>query len=422
MTTSTLKDIVNRLVQAGATSSPTLLTASSGSTTTFASTTATFDKTSSTAYAGRVLWVTFDAGGANAAPENEARAVTSHAVQTITIPAFSVAPASGDTAVLLPPGWAKDMVLDAINDTIRKAALPRYLPLTLCPDGDMESSGDTNWAAVGSGTGTKASTAADTLLKNHLAIGGTSDGDGQRSDPINVFEGETLFVDVAIRCDTGTAQVELWNADTSAVISGTQYETNEEGFARISFHYAVDTGVERIAVQITQDGATALTAKLGWVSVLSNRRTLYDLPSSVGDTARVESFMYLRRGGQVADDGFFLWERGLEPWQGSFLRDYQAANSQRIQVHTMSYDGPLFMFFRATESALTTMASQTVFPIEPLIQGALAGIYDRIYNRFDDPADKRRAQEHSRAFAAHLRELELVQPIVRTFAQRRIFV
>jgi hypothetical protein len=73
------------------------------------------------------------------------------------------------------------------------------------------------------------------------------------------------------------------------------------------------------------------------------------------------------------------------------------------------------------------MADTTVFPLEPLIDGAASiGFKKRslaAQRRRDDSQARTweaRAQQHARAYKGALEELGLSQPIVRVEAQRRV--
>lgn len=389
-TTYTGKDLVERVVKALVGDEPQLITATGGSTSTIASTSAPWAKTSATAYSGLHAIVTRDADGNGAAPEGEDHVVTAYnsSTNTLTVTGlYTAAVASGDSVVLCP--LSANQLFEAGNDILRNLPLPRYLPLTLCPDGDMETSSDGNWADVGSGTGTKVSTASRVLLRQALRVQGTSDGDGQRSDAINVFEGETLYVSVAIMCDEGQAEVELY--DGSSVISGTSYKTNEEGYAEIRFQYSVDTGVETIQVQVTQDGATALDAYVGWVSVLSSERHLYDLPSTVSDAHHVDRLWFLYEGRTVDEDASLLWSCFIpQPYERKW-RDFSGGNSHRIELEVYR-EGPIFIEFRATNTAITTMAGTFYASpdlMEAIVEGAVSECYKKLARSTTD--DGRRA-------------------------------
>ena len=133
-------------------------------------------------------------------------------------------------------------------------------------------------------------------------------------------------------CYTGEAQVELY--DGSAVISGTAYETNEEGFTEIRFQYSVGTGIETVQVQVTQNGATALDCYVGWVSVLSADRKLYDLPAVITDAALLDSFWFLREGRAIgSEDGSLLFDHFMfHPYERRRNHEGRDASGLRMAV------------------------------------------------------------------------------------------
>lgn len=416
----TLRTIVQRLTLAGAVSSPTNMTASSGSTTTFASTTATFDKTSSTAYQGRVLWVTYDGGAAGAAPEGEARVVSTFSGSTLTVPAFSAAIASTDLASLLPPGWGKDMVLDAVNDTIRTCALPRYVAASLLADGDMETSGTSLWSTTGGGTLSKVTTAALVWSgKQSLQISVTADGHGAASASVPVQD-EQIFVSVVLQLSASSKEAEVKLYDVTNATAIETRTVTAAGWTEVRFSASTPAGCENVEVHVNSNSTGTWAIYVDYVSILGSKHGLLTPPASITDVARIEGIYYPEWSQSGQDDDCYVPESGkFVPWRnGTEWRDYDGIVPQRMWVDPGVY--PLFWMFRATETALSAMTDTTVFPLEVLIEGALANIYMRIYNRFDDMKDLDRAQRASRRFAAGLGELGLAQPIQRMSVQRRV--
>ena len=428
--TNTLKDILEPLAQKTSPGlSPIAFTPTGGSTTTIIDTGAEYNKTSTTAYDGIIAVVTEDGGGSQGAPEAEAKLVTNWAsgTQTWTTEAFTVAPASGDSVCFL-QGLSLENYLRAINDTILNLPLERWLPASLDADGDMERTAD--WgSAVSGGTGDKETTAADTVLRRSQNIVGAGDGQGQRGDAYDVFEGETLYFDVAINCTTGTVQVELFDVGASAVITGTQYTTDDLGTARVRFDYNVGADVESISVQVTQDGATALDCNLCWVSVLSDRRTYYDLPSGYGDLSNIKELEYLPEGSTFENDSSYLFETILRPLPlGKGIRDYHGANPNRVQI-TTPHLGPVFVRFNAPDGALSVMTGTattaiTAAPLQALLHGAEARIWEMRAAKASTEAFsrdyKRWQMEAMRAYRSELDALGLNVPDSHYVAQRRI--
>ena len=294
---------------------------------------------------------------------------------------FTIAPAMGSSpgsaaTVYFTYGWRMSQIDEAINKILRTLLLPRYLPLTLVTDGDMETSGTTAYTAIGTATLTKVTTAGNTLLRQGLRVQGVSAADGGRSTAFNVHEGETLVISVALRCDGGKATVQLYNADTSAVISTDTYTTDEEGHVELRFTYPVGSDVERLAVQVVQNGATALDAYVSWISVLSGSREIYAPPSVLNRAKDVKGIYYLPQGLAVEDANVYvaLSER-LQPWpQYDPLTDYFGLTSHKLVI-APPFWGPLFVEFLDTDATLTTNAGDsvtTVAPEEVLVWGAVA--------------------------------------------------
>lgn len=428
---TTLKTIVEReaLILAG-TNTPVNISVTSGDTTSIISTSASPNKTAATAYNGVEAVVTQDAGGSNAAPENESRIITLfNGTNDWTVTqAYTAALASGDkVSFLYRMGYTS--LLDSINTIVRNLPLPRWLPLSLDPDGDMESS--SAWGSnVGGGGGAKETTAADTLLRRSQRVTGSSDGDGQRGSAFYVSEGEILFVDVALNCTTGTAEVELYDSTGSAVISGTSYTADDRGHQRISFQYVVGADIEQIAVQVTQDGATALDCNVSWVSVLSSRSRVYDLPFK---PFLIEGIELLPENSTYENDSEYVWERKVQAWPvDGFIRDQFGANPNRIKIAIPRYEGALFLKCRQTDTVLDSM-EDTLYIDGDELEAFLGGVDAEVYKRLADQASsqgnvqleisyKLKAKEKGAAYSNLLASMSLAQPIIRSGTQRRVAV
>jgi hypothetical protein len=419
---ATLKQIIERLVNAGATTSPTTLTASSGSTTTFADTSATFDKTSTTAYQGRVLWVTANANSAGNAPENQARAVSTFTTATnlLTIPAFSSAIEASDTAVLLPPGWGKDMTLDSINDAIRTVALPRYLPATYVSDGDMEVSTTSSWTDIGSPTKTK-DTGQVLTGRRSLKLVTTVITTGASTVINEVTPGTPFLFATTVYVSAGSVQAQVYDSTNGATICTLDFdELNSWAEGRIQGTIPETCWTVLIRYVCT-------TASSTWYVdnsiFLPTDRDIYDfyVGTTDLDPARIENF-YCQREGQGSDTNTFAaFASRLQPIRFEMqIRDYKGVIPFRVQLGRISE--PIWYMFREADTALSAMADTTVFPLEALVSGALSEVYKRLYNRFDDPLDKQRGMESARAFKAALDELGISQPIIRASVQKRVYV
>ena len=131
-------------------------TATGGSTSTIVDTT----KLQSTAYSGDVnpgAWarISYDVGGAAAAPEGEIRGITSTgyapSTGTLTVsPVFTAAPASGDKYQLF-RFIHPQLVLDTLDQVLKEDCyLPCWTVLSEVPDYDMEQSVTTEWTGANS--------------------------------------------------------------------------------------------------------------------------------------------------------------------------------------------------------------------------------------------------------------------------------
>jgi hypothetical protein len=81
-------------------------------------------------YNGGTVIVITDAGGANAAPEGEFSRVTDYVASSTTLtfsPAMTVAPAAGDTVMIVPPDFPLYDMIESVNDALKYlSTVPRF--------------------------------------------------------------------------------------------------------------------------------------------------------------------------------------------------------------------------------------------------------------------------------------------------------
>jgi hypothetical protein len=123
-----------------------------------------------------------------------------------------------------------------------------------------------------------------------------------------------------------------------------------------------------------------------------------------------------------------LFEYNTDTWPlTGTIRDYLGANPHRIQIAVPQYEGPLFLRFRATQTALTTMTSSISVSDdlqEAIIEGALGLIYQKLlmttaveeYKIIWTQAKNR----HNATYHHMLQSLGLAQPDTKFRPQRRV--
>lgn len=351
------------------------------------------------------------------APKGEFSWVTSGgyagASGTFTLsPVVTAAYASGDSILLFRYGIDHLTMMNAASHVATSHFWPRLLPLSLEQDGDMEGTDATYPAVVSGATVTRVTTASRALLSSSRRIQGAGDGQGGRWPVMNVFGGSSLRISVAVMCDTGTAEIELYDADTSAVISGTSYKTDEEGFAEVRFTYT-PSSQERIQVQVTQDGSTALDAYVGWVIVQGHQQESYPLPSSIAKPQDIRGYMALPLGQATGDDNSYAaWQKVMYSVQGQgHTSDYFAANVHRIEIPTSN--DPVFIDFRAKDAPITSLTSILYGEVDAIVYGAAARlaeiVKDRMTGRYRREWEERQREWGGR-YGVIVEGLDLVRP------------
>jgi len=272
-------------------------TATGGSTTTIVDT----GRLQSTQYnsddwVGGWARIAYDSGGAAAAPETEMRPITTYAPSTGTItvnPAFSAAPASGDTYQLWRNPHPQE-VLDALDAILTKETwLLSTGILTMCPDGDMEQSHTTDWTGTNA-TVTKVTTAPAFMGKRWLSVVTTAAGGYAESATMRVEPGRKIHASVLARVTAAstTAEFTVYDKTNSAVI-GTTVTSTRQHVARLWQEVTIPTTCNQIALRL---GNTENTVTSIWdeACVYALDASEINLPWWVGDQSQVKGIFRLR--------------------------------------------------------------------------------------------------------------------------------
>jgi len=168
--------------------------------------------------------ISYDAGGAAAAPETEIRDISAAfapSTGTVTTTAFSAAVASGDKYEL----WGfvhPQTVLDTIDQVLTQDCyIPDWTLLTEVPDGDMEQSGTTDWTNSNA-TLSKATAEPQMWGRRYLNVLTTAAGGyATLATNIRVVPGRRYHFSTLVRCATAstTASLVIYDISNSAAIS-----------------------------------------------------------------------------------------------------------------------------------------------------------------------------------------------------------
>ncbi len=287
--------------------------------------------------------------------------------------------ASGDTCYFL-YGPNRQAYLDAFNEVITNTYAPAWLPFpNLVTDGHMETSGTSNWTDVL--TPTKAKVTTNTLVfcgTSSLSIVTNAVDEGVVSDSIDVLPSENLLISAAIKVTAGDCAVQLYDVTNSVILDQVE-NIDFSGWTIAFFEYQVGGSTEQVAVRILSDDTAVSTIYAGYVQVLSRERTVYTLPSSVDNIRHIDDVFYwpLAREAELSRAYIpQMAQRRSWPYNKDGLRDYQGANSQKMELR--SYPRyPLFTQFRREDAAATLDTSVTTLPLQTVVEGMLASMYEK---------------------------------------------
>ena len=360
-----------------------------------------------------------------AAPQGEYRRVTTggfaSSTGTWTVgPAFSAVIGAGDVVLFL-YGLSRENILDAANDIQRELFLPRYTPLTLITDGNMEASGQTNWPdAVGTPTQTKETTEVLTGTQS-LKIVTTTVDHAVTSASLPVTEGEQLLVWSPIRVTAGSLRLSLYDVTNSVEIDGATL--NEDAWTEVRLpSQTVPADCQNVAVRYVAKTA-ATTAYVDHCGVLSYNRSYYSLPSQVADAVDLEEVCYQMAGlTSEADDAYMAFAEAMQPWGGRILRDHAGVNSHRVDVGRVNV--PLYLKFWAALTVFSADTDTTPAPQDMVVQGTVGVLKRKKAEAMQDGEARNRLREdavrHSRIFDEMKRGLGLIKPARRVYVPTRV--
>lgn len=297
--------------------------------------------------------ISYDAGGAAAAPEGDIRPITFYEPgngKVTPSPDWSAAPATGDIYQLFRQPHPQD-VLDHLDTILTQETwLPCWQILTEIPDGDMEqSSASADWTASNA-TLTKISTEPAMSGTRWLSVANTSAGGYAKSVALSVTPGQSYYVGALSRCAAAstTAQLVVYDETNSAALLTLTHSNRNN--VRLWSHVTVPSTCYQVTVRLgaSQNSVTTLwddavlyglgdysIALPWWVKNSSQVKGVFKMrPESIGTNLLNESL----RGEQDS-----RWD--IIP-ETAFGR-----NQLRLTARTGGLTEPLFIFGSRNETA-----------------------------------------------------------------------
>ena len=303
---------------------------------------------------------------------------------------------------------------DKINEILENLRRPIYLGLTLVTDGDMESTGVTDWTADAStGTAptlTKITTAGRVLHgRRALRILANSDATNSfaKSASINVSENRNVFVSADVFITAGDkAKITLRDITGSADIETA--ESLATGFVHFEFTATIPADSEDIQVWLESPVASDDTF---WTSVqlLFTNRQVYDYPSALEWSEDFDRVFYYPHGPGLTNAGEDLsvepFGKPAQIWSpADIIRDETAVVPFRIQLKKSNINKPIFVGGRVEYDTLSADTDTTNAPEDILVVLTYADMLDA-WAQEDIVDDKFQASQVKMAKAENVRRL-----------------
>ena len=318
-------------------------------------------------------------------------------------------------------GPTPEEILRSINRGMRRVYFDLDIPLTLPTDGDMETSGVSNWTAVAGGVPTKVTTASANYWGTQaLNVTTAAAGDGVASVAISVNQAEPLYVAALGRLSSGgaTAQLDLNLYDaTNSALFGTAVGSTEREWQLLWRRENMTATGKSLTVRLLMSGATATFQSAG-VFIYKTRDTWMNLPTSANEGFKITGISQLRC--QTSRDTGVLDAMTPELVPLEYGRDYTFAHNQAsinpyrfYTVHGQTIgdlvaNGPLFLHVRrpyadlGSGNAFSSEGSGSVCPIELGVPACCVDLLETVYRgRMPETERQMRLKEMKNAWAAN---------------------
>jgi hypothetical protein len=296
--------------------------------------------------------ISYDAGGAAAAPEGDIRPITLYEPgngKVTPSPDWSAAPAAGDIYQLWRYPHPQD-VLDHLDSILTQETwLPCWQILTEVPDGDMEQSGITDWTAVNA-TVTKVTAEPAMSGTRWLSVATTSAGGSAKTGALPVVPGKSFYVGALSRCAASgtTATLTVYDETNSATIDTITH--SQLGNVRMWKHITVPSTCYQVTIRL---GSSENTKTTYWDDVVFYGLQDYSiaLPWWVKNSAQVKGVFRMRPesiGTNLLNDSL----RGEPDARWDIIPETAFGRNQlRLTARSGYMTEPLFIFGSRNETA-----------------------------------------------------------------------
>ncbi len=303
-------------------------------------------------------------------------------------------------------------IRDKINEILENVRRPIYLPLTLVTDGDMESTGTSDWTAAAS-TGTAPALAKGTTNVLHgrrsLTITASSDATNSFAKSASMFlsPSTAVFVSADVFITGGDkAKLTLYDVTNSAEIETAESVTT--GWVHLRFIDTIPSNCEEIQVWLESPVASDVTY---WNSVqlLPVDLQVYDFPSTLEWGEDFRSVFYWPTGtglsGTGEDNSFRTFGQVKKAWSpAGIVRDETAVVPFRIELKRGNINEALYVGGAIDFSTLSDDTDTTNAPEDIIVNLTYADLMDA-WAQEDIADDKFQAAQVKMSKANNIRRL-----------------
>ena len=206
--------------------------------------------------------------------------------------------------------------------------------------------------------------------------------------------------------ETNSTAVKTVTFSANEVASGTADE-----WTYVIFQSQTPTDSTSLSIRVTTSSSSTATWFIDHMGAMLPD-TLFVPPSQITDISFLDGLMYMPYLYSGRDADTFIPNSEFAKWPlGETFKDYEAVNSHRF-VMAQNTNRPVWIKFRATESALTGLSSTTFADTDVVEYGAATELVERWINNLRNPPAPliiKRNKLHA-AYQGALRSIEMDRP------------
>lgn len=297
-------------------------------------------------------------------------------------PSLSCSPVS-NTEYEIHYHFYPNQIRDKINEILGNIRGTIFLPLTLITDGDMESSGVTNWTAAGTGGTPTLAKNTSTVMFGRRSLSITNNASTTlgyaKSASVNVPPSTEVLVGALVYITAGdSAKITLYDVTNSAAIETA--ESAATGWILLLFTATTPATCEQVALWLESPAASDVTY-WNFTVLLRTQLAIYDYPGSLDWSEDFDEVFYFPKGDALSattdDLAYRVLEETTEKWSSTkILRDETAVIPFRIQLAKKPINEVLFIQGNVDYVELTSDSDTTRAPDDIIVDLTYADMMD----------------------------------------------